>query len=194
MVFNVGGYRQPPTPLALPPLVFSEIEVGAGSLLSLRTVIQPLDSLCFHQTQRRNDMSKSLLCHCAGIRGFDHVRWDYSGQRKTTEVIRRSSGKFTCPSCGSSSVTATRVGSREILNGKLGADTWVLEVEMHRIRCHDCLAFRMERLPFLSSSLSRISKCLERSIMELRPDMSISAISNYFSVDWRTVKDVEKKN
>jgi len=139
-------------------------------------------------------MSKSLLCHCAGICGFDHVRWDYSGQRKTTEVIRRSSGKFTCPSCGSSSVTATRVGSREILNGKLGADTWVLEVEMHRIRCHDCLAFRMERLPFLSSSLSRISKCLERSIMELRSDMSISAISNYFSVDWRTVKDVEKKN
>jgi transposase len=35
---------------------------------------------------------------------------------------------------------------------------------------------------------------VERSILELRPEMSISTLSNYFDVDWRTVKDIEKRN
>ena len=139
-------------------------------------------------------MSNSLLYHSSGIRGFDHVSWNYSGKGKLTEVIRRSEGGFACPARGSRSVTATRVGSREILNGKISSDDWILEVETHRVRCHDCSAFRMESLPFLSSQRARVSKSFERTILELRREMSISAISNYFNVDWRTVKNIEKKS
>ena len=71
-------------------------------------------------------MSGSLLNHCSRIVGFDHVSWNYSWKGKATEVIRRSKRGFVCPGCGSGSVTATRVGSREILNGKIGSDDLVL--------------------------------------------------------------------
>jgi transposase len=51
----------------------------------------------------------------------------------------------------------------------------------------------MEELPFLSEPKSRITKQLERTILELRPEMSITALANYFHLDWRCVKNVEKK-
>jgi transposase len=50
----------------------------------------------------------------------------------------------------------------------------------------------MESLPFLSSELSRITRQLERTMIELRSEMSIKAVADYFEVDWRLVKRVEK--
>jgi transposase len=52
----------------------------------------------------------------------------------------------------------------------------------------------MEELPFLSHSKSRITLELERTILGLRPEISMSALAKYFDIDWRTVKEVEKKH
>ena len=52
----------------------------------------------------------------------------------------------------------------------------------------------MENVQFLSSPNSRISKALERTILELRPEMSIKALANYLDLHWDTVKNVEKKH
>lgn len=138
-------------------------------------------------------MSNSLLFHSCGIRGFDHIKWNYVGKRSSVETITRKPDGFSCSACGSRSVTATKVGKRLIINGKIGGNAWIIEVETHRVRCHDCSAFLMERLPFLSTPKSRVTQSLERTILELRPEMSISALSQYFGVDWRTVKDIEKR-
>ena len=137
-------------------------------------------------------MSNSLLFHCAGIRGFDHIKWEHAGVRSSVETIIRQNENFTCSACGSRSVTATKVGTRLIRNGKIGGDAWIIKVVTHRVRCHECSAYLMERLPFLSSQKARVTKSLERTILELRPEMSISALSQYFEIDWRTVKDIEK--
>lgn len=51
----------------------------------------------------------------------------------------------------------------------------------------------LEELPFLFHPKSRITKALERTILELRPEMTIHAISNYFHLDWRIVKACEKR-
>ena len=51
----------------------------------------------------------------------------------------------------------------------------------------------MEELPFLSHLKARITKALERTILELRPEMTIHAISNYFHLDWHIVKACEKR-
>lgn len=51
----------------------------------------------------------------------------------------------------------------------------------------------MEELPFLSHPEARMTTALERTIIELRPDMTISAISRYYQVPWHTVKEIEKR-
>ncbi len=59
----------------------------------------------------------------------------------------------------------------------------------HRIYCTRCKSREMEHIPFLSQPWSRMTKSLERTILELRQHMSIRAISNYFRLRWHTISD-----
>jgi transposase len=138
-------------------------------------------------------MSNSILFHAQGVRGFEHQRWDWSDSTATCFATRQP-GRFRCPSCGSADVTATPVGRRTVKGLPLGTRPFELNVQMHRLKCHDCGAYRMEQLPFLPSSHARITRALQRTIVELRAQMSISAIASYFGVDWKTVKDAEKEH
>ena len=49
-----------------------------------------------------------------------------------------------CASCNSSNVTATAVGEREIKALPSGTKKVRINVKMHRLRCHNCKAYRME--------------------------------------------------
>ncbi len=51
----------------------------------------------------------------------------------------------------------------------------------------------MEEIPFIASPNSRVSKVLERSVLELRQEMSIKAVAQHFGLNWHTVKNIEKK-
>jgi transposase len=51
----------------------------------------------------------------------------------------------------------------------------------------------MEHIPFLSHPKARMSKSLERTVLELRHHMSIRAVAGYFHLRWHTVKDLEKR-
>ncbi len=52
----------------------------------------------------------------------------------------------------------------------------------------------MEKLPFVPSNKARYTKGLARTVVELRREMSISAIAKYFDLHWTTVKEIEKKH
>ena len=52
----------------------------------------------------------------------------------------------------------------------------------------------MESLEFLPSSHAHITRALQRTIVELRAEMSISAIADYFGVDWKTVRNADKEH
>jgi len=62
----------------------------------------------------------------------------------------------------------------------------------HRLRCHNCGAYRMERLDFLPASKSCFIKAVARSVIELRKEMTITAVAEYTNLDWHTVKEIEK--
>ena len=40
---------------------------------------------------------------------------------------------------------------------------------------------------------ARLTKALERTILELRPHMSIQALANFYDLRWHTIKELEKK-
>ncbi len=138
-------------------------------------------------------MSTSLLYHTQGIQDFLFEKFDYSGGQ-TIATVKRQRDKFCCPTCASPFITPTWVYDRLIQGLPFGKHRFSLRVKMHRIRCHNCNAYQMERLAFLPSAQARYTRTLARTIIELRSEMSISAIANYFGLHWTTVKNIEKNS
>jgi len=84
--------------------------------------------------------------------------------------------------------------TRHIQGIKTGICHLYFEVDVHRVYCRDCNCWEAEKLPFLSHPKSRVTKALERTIIELRIEMSISALAKYFNLPWRAVKNIEKRH
>jgi len=135
-------------------------------------------------------MSTSLLYHTQGIAGFQHQSFIYEGVSVVERISRKT--PLTCPECSSYNVSLTPIRTRRIQCNNCGQKLFYIEAAVHQIYCRNCKGISVEHLPFLSHPKARISLALERTIVELRSDMSISAISKHFGVDWRTVKDCEK--
>ncbi len=135
-------------------------------------------------------MSTSLLYHTCRISGFQHQAFKYDGCSIIQCIERKT---FSCSECLSDRVSTIPAGTRTIHCGNLGRKLFFAEINVHRIYCRNCKILATEHLPFLSHPKSRISRSLERTIIELRSEMSISGIANYFKLDWRTVKRCEKR-
>jgi len=134
-------------------------------------------------------MSTSLLYHTQGIRGYKYESAQY-GKGYVLCNVRRT--EFRCEKCGYPGVSAYVSRERQIKGEKFGNKLLLLNIPVHRIYCPECKTLSTEKIPFLSSPMARITRSLERSIVELRSEMSISAIADFFSLDWKTVKDCEK--
>jgi len=136
-------------------------------------------------------MSTSLLYHTQKIRDFQHVSHSYDGRSLTWHIVRNPA-KFKCCACDSVDVIAHRVGDREVVGVRMGTLSTVLVVGVHRLKCNDCEAYRMERLNFLPSQKSRFTKAVANEAIYFRNHMSIKAVSEYLGLHWNTVRDIEK--
>lgn len=138
-------------------------------------------------------MSTSHIYHTQGIRNFHYYKEEYSGN--TIRVfIKRAPGKFECTICASNNVIAIIDGERTIKGLKSGSKQTYFIVAIHRLKCSDCGSYRHENLDFISRPKVHYTRSLERSIIELRSEMTIQAIANYFDLHWNTVKDIEKRH
>ena len=145
-------------------------------------------SHCQTTTPRKNAMSTSILYHTQGIRGFKHVSFHYHEGVVEERIIRKYQH---CPVCGSSHVSAYRRGTRVVTGLPIGSKALWLCFDVHNIYCHRCGRQTAERIPFLKTPKSRITRLLEQTIIEYHSCMSILAISQYFGLRWHTVKDVQ---
>ena len=131
------------------------------------------------------------LYYTQRVRGFQQEREKYTGESATFSLRRT---QHRCPRCGSTEVAATPYRLRSIRGEPLGSCREVrLEFTVHRLYCSCCKSRTMEHIPFLSHPKARISRALERTILELRPHMSLRALSGYFHLRWHTIKELEKK-
>ena len=132
------------------------------------------------------------LYYTQRIRGFQQESAKYSGST-VRYLLKRT--KFQCNRCGSSKVTVEPLGRRSIHGEPMGCCHEVIfEFTTHRLYCLRCKTRAVENIPFLSHPWSRMTKALERTVLELRRHMSIRAVSNYFHLRWHTVKELEKKH
>ena len=131
------------------------------------------------------------LYYTQKVRGFQQESVKYS---KESIEIRLKRTKHQCPHCGSTSVTVEPIRSRRIRGEPLGSCRKVaLEFTIHRPYCHSCHHRGIEHIPFLSHPKARLTKALERTILELRPHISIQALANFYDLRWHTIKELEKK-
>ena len=136
-------------------------------------------------------MSTGQLYHTQGIKDFHHVSHSYIGKHLIW-TIKRNCEKFECNTCMSPQVTATRIGSRKVKGLPMGRLKTSFTVIVHRLKCHDCGAYRMEKLDFLPNQKSQFTKAVARSAVELRNEMTIQAVSEHLGLHWNTVKEIEK--
>ena len=134
-------------------------------------------------------MSTSLMYNTQGIRNFQHVSYRF----KENCVIQRIRRKcYLCPKCGSKAVTKEYLRTRQVKGLLYGSKRMVFEFDVHRLYCLKCRERQVEDFEFLSHRKSRITKSLERTIIEMRPKMCIKDLANHFGLPWHTVKNCEK--
>ena len=135
-------------------------------------------------------MSTSLIYHTQGIVGFQHERLLFSEGKAVQRISRR---EFRCPLCHAGSVSIYPLRERLIQGLPYGTKATYFKVTVHRIYCRKCKQITVEKLPFLSHSEARQTQAFERTIIELRRDMTISAISRHYNIAWSSVKEIEKR-
>ena len=112
-------------------------------------------------------MSISILQHTQGIRAYQFHRSEYKAGVYIAH-ISKIPNKQQCVGCKSFNVTATFINERVVKALPMGTKQMRVHVKMHRLACHDCQAYRMEDIQFLATPASRTSKCLERTLLDLR--------------------------
>ena len=112
--------------------------------------------------------------------------------RKATINVWIERTKFRCPHCGSEEVSIYFERHRMVRGVANANIPVVIRFGAHRIYCRDCGERSYEEFKFLPGSKSHITSQLARTIVALRSEMSIKAISDYFDIPWDVVKNVEK--
>ncbi len=138
-------------------------------------------------------MSTSHIYHTQGIRNFNYIKEKYAGNYVLI-FIERHPDKYECSKCKSKNVSKVRVGERRIKGLKSGRKQVCFVVTMHRLNCSDCGSVAFEHLEFTSRPKIHYTRALERTVIELRREMSIHALANYLDLHWHTVKDIEKNH
>jgi transposase len=137
-------------------------------------------------------MSNSLLYHTQGLREYKYLSAEYVGS-KIRIYIEQKKDLLTCVNCGSHNVSAVKVKTREIKGVPMGTKQTIFVVKIRRLRCGDCGADKQEAIPCAPSPKSRYTKAMVRTVLELRPKMSITDVADFLGLHWGTVKDIEKK-
>ena len=135
-------------------------------------------------------MSSQMLYNTQKIRGFQHERHEFSVGKLIWHIKRR---KIQCSHCGNEQVRTEVLKRRRIRGLPSGTAEVFFEFDVHRLYCPKCRKQKMEELHFLSHAKERMTRSLERTVLELRKHMSIQALCRYFHLRWHTVKELEKE-
>ena len=132
-----------------------------------------------------------LLYNTQGIEDFQIITYFY---QENNLIILLERDSFSCPCCGSKKVSIQTLRTRSVRGVPMGLTTKVyFDFDIHRIYCKKCKKRMMEKIPFLSLPMARITKALENEILKMRLGADIKHTAKTFQLDWHTVKDLEKR-
>jgi transposase len=134
-------------------------------------------------------MSHSLLYQCFGMQGYRHLRiWTYGGETFLS-VVRN---KKRCGVCGSWQVIQKGYRWRKLRVLPVGRKPVFAVVKMRRFFCRSCGRTRYENW-MIAEKKKHYTHALERYVMELCARMTIRDVAEHLRLNWRTVKEIDRK-
>ena len=110
-------------------------------------------------------MSKSLLYHGFGIRGYDYRRTDFE-EGRVIFTIRQPRNTFRCSACGSHNVFSRGQVLREFRTLPIGGKPALIRFAVPRVLCRDCGLVRQVKIGFAEQRRS-YTRAFERYALEL---------------------------
>lgn len=98
-----------------------------------------------------------------------------------------------CKGCAKMGIIPRKGEWRRIRCHDVGRMRCYVEVEVRRMRCPGCGKLFKEKLPFVTSPKARVTWAFEWHIVTERETASISDVAKKLGIDWRTVKEAEKR-
>lgn len=137
-------------------------------------------------------MSTSFLYHSSRIQGVKYRRTTYEPGRIIFDVEPKHH-LLVCVKCSSDKIIRNGEQERTIRSLKMGRKTTFVRFFQPRLRCKSCGASRMMKIPF-ANKWSSYTKAVEREVIDLSRSMTLQDVSRYLGLDWRAVKEIQKKS
>ncbi len=136
-------------------------------------------------------MSKSLLYHGFGIRGYEYQRTTYE-EGTVIFHIRQQRESLRCPQCGSDDVQRRGHVVRPFQHLPIASKPVFVEMPVARVACRRCQIIRQVKVPMTDRQRS-YTRAFARYVLELRRSMTIHDVACHLGVSWWMVKDIEKR-
>ena len=137
-------------------------------------------------------MSKSLLYHAFGIRGYDYRRTDFE-EGRVIFAIRQPRETFRCSACGSHNLFSRGQVPREFRTLPIGGKPTLIRFAVPRVLCRDCGLLRQVKIGFAEQRRS-YTRAFERYALELLQSMTIWDVAVHLDVSWDVIKDIQKRH
>jgi transposase len=134
-------------------------------------------------------MSHSVLYQCFGIYGYHHLRNWSTGGETFLSIVRN---KKRCGFCGSWQVIQKGYRWRKLRVLPVGRKPVFAVVKMRRFFCRNCGRIRFENL-VIADRKKHYTHTLENYVMELCSRMTIRDVAEHLGLNWRTVKEIDRK-
>lgn len=134
-------------------------------------------------------MSHSVLYQCLGLQGYHHLRIWTCGGETFLRVVRN---KKRCGVCRSWRVIQKGYRWRKLRVLPVGRKPVFAIVKMRRFFCRDCGRIRFESLE-IADKKKHYTHTLEKYVMELCARMTIRDVAEHLGLNWRTVKEIDRK-
>lgn len=137
-------------------------------------------------------MSKSLLYHGFGLRGYEYQRTDFEGGG-VIFTINQSRETLCCSACGSQRVFSRGRSVREFRSLPIGGKPTWIRFAVPRVSCRTCGVVRQVRIRFADARRS-YTRAFERYALELLRSMTIRDVATHLGISWDVIKDIQKRH
>lgn len=137
-------------------------------------------------------MSTSLLYQGFGVRGYRHVRTEYS-EGEVVFTVKQPREALRCSACGSADVMAHGGEPRLFRTLPIGAKPVRVFLQVPRVECRRCGLVRQVKIGF-AEPRRHYTRSFERYALELCRRMTIQDVANHLQVSWDVIKDIQKRH
>lgn len=136
-------------------------------------------------------MSKSLIYHAFGLRGYDYRATRFENGKRVLVITQRRES-YCCSACGSGEVYSQGQIPRRFRTLPIGRKPVEIAFAVPRVRCLSCGLTRQVKIGFAEGSRHH-TKQFERYALELARITTTQAAAHHLNVSWDTIRDIEKR-